>query len=760
MTDLTALVPKLSVFLSQLQDPVVAIKDNAQLFVASQNIIKTAPLMAGRNTYKLVETGGPLFAITDLVLNQAESLLAVVGEKNITVVDLKQGPDFASSSAVWNAFSLSLGPFDQVKSVKWHPASTRNFELVVLTSSKILLFDVVLSLSEPLCTVDVSTLTGATSIAFGSNENLAGAITLYISTSNGSIYAVYPFLSKDSKIKASKLLVLQYVTECRAMVEAVESEFPPVSILSDPRASALLSHHRFAQDLQKQLSSPLNAEAEPSDILQFTHQAHLFGLQIQGPIAKCAPGSRLLQVSSNETASVLCSLGEISNTATITFLAQLQPLIMGWKEYPSTLGAPAKIQPKAPIPKVESYAKPARGFGFVDVSDSEDEEEVVKVLDPEVKKYDEELAAYKLEKDVIQFFKENFNSLTPVSVDDTGLAYSSTSPFKSADDHKFIYSSQGSILVCDCEVLVSKLLAGSTEFEASYLLISSSELTTGVAFFEDTTQDSGSYVIAASTSGAEVFRVESKVQKTIESVAPATVKSWPAQEAETYKDGGFAFDMKSLSQSLPQIHALNPESATSLKELLSISTAISKQVGALTKFMVSLRTRMKMQTEELRAQTEELSSSGPNSETEQKLQSNMVMIEQLSTRQERLTRRQKGLLDRVTTAFEKSRLNTKLPLSEAEQKWFKEINHINAQVTVNSKDGNSLTKDVQVLQERVKKITTEGSEKDDSLDSAFNRMLLGSDLARLNHFLAQEGKVIALAKAKLQKGLAAMELLA
>lgn len=747
----------------------LATQRNSQLFVASQNVVKVLQILEQHNVYKILDTEGPQFEIKLLQLNKSESSLAAVGDRHVNIVDLKQWPSSESNSSLWKCFSICIGPLDgNIKSVAWHPASLKNSEIVILTDKQqILLYDVVISFSKPMLTVDLKeTLKGreVISMCFGSDHNFAGSLTLYISTKDGAVFAVYPFLYKDAKIRTTKLLVTQFIAETTEMMETVKSQFPPLAILQNDRVMSLLKQLHFAQHLESQVKSPLNTEKSPSDILHLSH--NYTDIKVQGPVAQCAPNSTLQQLSSNEKMSLLCSFGQDSRSQTsMTYMAQFQPLIMGWTEPENDPEPPVKVLPKLPSSRKEAYARPAKGFGFVVMSESDDEE-VEDNRNEEIKKYEELLSEYNQSESVKDFFNDNFNTLTVVASDETTIPYHADATFKNVESDKFLLCVPGYVLFGDCKLWASKLISGveQIDFKTNYLSFQTAKSNPSCEYIRDTVQDTGSYVVVCSPQAVEVFQLEDKVQKFLKSLIPARPQKAQTAEApeKEFSVDIMAFALKPVKDE-PITSApgtLSAESPESLKELLRISNTISNHTATLTKFMLSLQLKLQMQVEDLRQQTKELQTVRDTIEPRDKIFSNLERIEVSLDRQEKLTQRQKDLQKKVMAKFENAILHKHLPLSEAEQKWFKELNHINSQVTMDTTERNSLVKDVESLSEKVKQLSLSATElsSEEQLDLAFKRLLLGTELARINHFLMQEGKIISLAKSKLQLTMSMLDL--
>ncbi|KAF8002152.1 hypothetical protein HF325_003117 [Metschnikowia pulcherrima] len=611
----------------------------------------------------------------------------------LRIVDVKDHVDFDSPEPVWNCFNVGISLPETlqalkkpvIKQVLWHPASSRHSQLVVLTETDILLYDIVFSLTLPMLTLPLrqfSQLQGKTvlSITFGSSVNFAGSITLYLSTENGSIYAIYPFTYKSSAISTTKSQLANFVSDWHSCLQSYEERLPPAAAFSSYRA-IFNRHSAFMDKIEAILRSPICAEATKSQVLSFNYGQDDSLLEFFGPLANTGPGARLISTDANDDVSVLASIHrDSSGNVIISHLSQIIPLVISITEPSRLLTEPLKPVRQPKQPKDTQYSRPTRGFGFVVDLDDEDEQED-EDFEIQMRAYMEELGYYKERQKINAFVLSNFNKLTVLATDATDLAYA-----------------RGTVPTFS-KFLKSKFLVA---------------------------------------------------------LGPKTPRlTLPAEELSLLK--------AECDSPLPSARSLDPTQFESLELVHRITSDLVRKVGALTKFLLALQTKLEIQFEELRHQTNELLSVKNKAAVKDNYNQNYDRIQKLFNRQEELIEREKTMRSKIVERFEKVKAGLKLPLSQAERDWFKELNSITKTVAYGDGKTPSMTLRLEKLRAEVLNLVEKKNEpSEDKLNDMLSSLLLDSSLSRMAYTLLQEGEVLAHSKdtidhclEKLQKSLPA-----
>ncbi|KAJ8143673.1 hypothetical protein OY671_003212 [Metschnikowia pulcherrima] len=743
----------------------VAVRGNSQIFSASSNVVKAAPIYQQQNFFKLLNISScPPFKVTDLILNHNETLLAVVGASHVGIVDVKDHVDFDSPEPVWNCFnvSISLPETSQaskkpvIKQVLWHPASSRHSQLVVLTETDILLYDIVFSLTSPMLTLPLrqfSQLQGKTvsSITFGSSVNFAGSITLYLSTENGSIYAIYPFTYKSSAISTTKSQLANFVSDWHSCLQSYEERLPPAAAFASYRA-IFNKHSAFVDKIEAILRSPICAEATKSQALSFNYGQDDSLLEFFGPLANTGPGAKLISTDANDDVSVLASIHrDSSGNVIISHLSQIIPLVISITEPSRLLTEPTKPVRQPKQPKDTQYSRPTRGFGFVvDLDDEDDQED--EDFEIQMRAYMEELGYYKERQKINAFVDSNFNKLTVLATDATDLAYArGTVPtFSKFLKSKFLVASGPSLLIGDLTQAAARIFDTEiTSFEVYYKLLEMQSAASSFAYVKDTTEASGDYLMACSSShDTGVFKLENTkkliappAEKTPSSSVPQDTPrlTLPAEELSLLK--------AECDSPLPSAKSLDPTQFESLELVHRITSDSVRKVGALTKFLLALQTKLEIQFEELRHQTNELLSVKNKAAVKDNHNQNYDRIQKLFSRQEELIEREKTMRSKIVERFEKVKAGSKLPLSQAERDWFKELNSITKTVAYGDGKTPSMTSRLEKLRAEVSNLVEKKNEpSEDKLNDMLSSLSLDSSLSRMAYTLLQEGEVLAHSK--------------
>lgn len=745
--DFSSHVQGLSVFENYLKSGsvVTAVKENTIVFTAMSNVIKASPISSDTKAYKIIKLLGDEFDVKDLVFCPTERYLAVVGENKVEVVDTN-GVRFSDrSNAVVRPFSFETNlTRDEIRTIVWHPASARK-EIVVLTLTQILVYDILLMFSGPVLTLELSAFPEldskkVCSIAFGSSHNLAGSITLYLTTENGHIYAVYPFLYEGSHFKATTTQLSLLHHESEEALTALGDKFPPIVTNGDPTVAALSRQISFIHSLQDTLALKVAKELEGAGEVILTYSGAEFGYKLQS-VGETAPNSTLVQISSNDDFSLLASVSSATGKTTVEYLGQFQPAIMGWTKKAQEIEKPTKPAPVTAKAKKERYVKPARGFGYVIESSSDEEDD--SSFEAEIKAYDAKVEIYNLQKQLHAHCNESFGSLTKMAAD----KFDGKNPITCAtNDHKLLLALEGTLYSGDLKRATDSLsLSTPSAYAPSFEKSSISPKTTTMAYCQDLVNHSGTYAITCSPSDKvgvtrivdnDVKPAPSPVE-TIELLPAPKVSTIPVEELLVGVNRDFTIE---------KVKNFEPESAKSLQDVHTTTQSVASQISSLTKFLVALQIKLKFQMEDINAQVadfEKVSRAGSKAEVDVRANEK---LERLLQRQQELSQKQKRLHKRVLDRFEHLKLKIDLPLSDAEIQWYKELNVINKTLSTGNEGEEGVIDDVDQITKQVEQLKT----NDDGGDLAQKLLEMGPELSRIHHFLVGEAAVISRARAKAQ----------
>ncbi|OBA19859.1 hypothetical protein METBIDRAFT_208871 [Metschnikowia bicuspidata var. bicuspidata NRRL YB-4993] len=743
----------------------IAIKGDSQIFSASLNVVKTGPIYHGQNFFKILNISSCTpFKVLLLLLNEDESLLAVVGESSIVIVDVKS-VDFDSSEPVWDCFdvSITIPKVDGtscslvIKDIVWHPASSTKSELVVLTEDEILLYDIVFSLTQPILTLALNKspqLTGkkVLSICFGSAHNFAGSITLYLSTNCGQIYGLYPFLHKSSKLGTSKRLLSKFVEDWDLCFQSYESRIPPSAAFA-LYCAVFTKHSELVRKVEAALLSPLFSEADANQILSLSIDWNESSPELLGPLATLGPNLKLTQTSSNTDVLVLAGVySDHTGNITISHLSQIIPLTISLELSSLSLSQPLMPVKKPAQPKELSYSQPPRGFGYV-IDSEDDEDQENEDFELHMQTYREELELYNAKDKINRFIDSNFNKLSVVATDSTDLKFTSNteSLFQNLRESQILVALGTSLIIGDLAQAVSEFLGPEcSAFDVLYKLIKTNSIATSFARVEDRIEGTGGYLLACSaTDNAEVFQVKTSVRP--ESRLKLEPKDAAFQTKPSSSTRHTALPAAELSmikadgaKPLMSAQNIDPTQAESLRTVHQITADLIRKIGSLTKFILALQMKIEIQFKELKDQTKDLLLVKENTAKKEHYNKNRERIGSLIERQESLITRAECIRHKIVERFEKARAAQKLPLSLAEIEWFKELNSITKTVTLGDKTAPSMKTRVERLQAEVQilKDRKQSQPSEENLNEMLSSLLLRSDLVKVALALALEGDLL------------------
>lgn len=732
----------------------VAVKDNSVVFVAQLSVLKVAPLHGAENRYKLVALSSN-FEIESLLLNSSQSLLAVVGARSIAVVDVKKNPDFQSSATSWNCFDVCIGPIDPVVKVLWNSAHLSDSELVVLTESEVLVYNIVVSISEPVMRIPFDKfpqLQGqkVVSMSFGSSVNFEGMITLYLSTDQGEIYALHPFLYKGSHLEASMGLIAFYTNDFTNAHENYLIDIPP-AISFEPYRRAFLRQSHFVQLVLKMQNLTTNSELTDDETMLLEFDDLTVSPELLGPLVKFPSSAELLMFATNELASLLAAVykdkkGEIN----IVSLCQLHHLMFGINLPSEKLQEPVKpAEPLAKKKKDRDYRRPTRGFGFVEDSES-DKEDSHDEYQKQLFHYQEELSLFKFKLDIRNYVQTEYNKLSLIRTDHTSVAALKFS-LQRLSDYLFAVVCGNAVILVDArnktqqnfDPLKSKL---NIEFKIRPLSFTPNTC----AHVQDSIQGSGDFVLAY-LCGQPVNLLPVVIDYD-EELSTEPKKSVSDQETEAALPKlGALLPAEELQLLLPEkkpvseVEGFDPENFKSLKLVHQTTADVLKRVGKFTQYLVALQVKLELQMDDLKKQTSNLDSVMRMKDMEETVANVAERVDAMKKRHSELEDREEKIRSKIIARFEKQLVSTTLPMSNAEREWFKELNKITKVISVGDEKTPSLQTTVQNLKQKVDELVKNHTvmSPEDRLAADLEKLLINTTLSRISLNLTQEGKHIA-----------------
>lgn len=737
----------------QQQPRRLAVKDDSTIIASTRSTVQEIfisalyPKSIVRSQQELLK-----FDIELILLNQSESLAALVGKARINIIDTKEGVlDYTLSKP---GLAFSLGDFDlDIVSAQWHPASASNTVLVVLLKNgRLLIYDVMYSRTMPLTSVQLEVSSAPTSMVFGSSSNLAGSLTLYICLESGAVHPIYPVVTPGLSIATTKKQIDNLLQETDAIIRVVEEKFPSAATVNNPLLKPLYDQWDFVCFLQKK------AGMGPNVLVNTPMEG--FNVQLQPEITKLPAGTNLVSFGDNPVAPMFAAVVPEKGSIAVLYLAQFKPLIM--ERSIKTKLVPPQEPSAAPAKPVADpkYVKPSKGFGFAldQDSDSEDESQLEQM---ELRQeYKHKLSIYTAQKDCGKFLSSEFNILSVVgkcSIKVPDITVSSGLIRAKSIQKGLVINYKNIFVVADVRSwftqLENRFVRGETRFQADYKRLTMDQDVQDYAPMSDRFYGSGRYLIVMTSEGKlHPLQLDKTPTKKI-SLPKEEEISKPDQEKDIQgtSSGELKTILKSIQTVPPKVSFL-ADTFETLSALYEHSKTVSGIVLALTLFLVQLQLKLKLQQERMELQQKQFNGLSKDNDTiEESVKHNdyQARIQKLIERQEKILSRQKEMKARIVEKFDNARLKWQLPLSDAERKWFKELNSLQSQLAHN-KDKDSFQAEVAQVKERVNAIVQQSKSEDSELARSVQKLLINNDIPRLYLFLVQETKLIAAAKAKLQ----------
>lgn len=735
--------------------------NNTNVFVSRGNIIRYSDLNNGANTYHVIDQGSENVQINSIVVNSSGNYVAIAGTSKLgfSIIPSQFKAEIPSNHYV------SVDTFDTIKKVLWHPAAASDDGLVVLTSSKIHYYNVSISTSKPRLTVDLDEYSNfegktASSISFGSSTVLSGCLTLYLTATDGSIFAIYPFLAPSATIKTTKSQIQHHFNEAIDIVKVANSDL----VSSDGIKAAAIAHYEIAQILKAAEDKYTELDNSTVYINVDPKIVQVNPPELQGPLNVEDEQLKtniadVLYVSSNDKVNVLATLSKDStNTGYISYFIQDAPLIMKWKLELQKAIEPPKPEP-APIPsktkqKRESYVKPRKGFGFL-VNDSEDDEPNDSTL-------------VKAETKPIVSQPYVFSSLKLAGMDKLfPLSKSSSLSVLDSVGSKLSVVSGNKILLSELASWTSELVLNKkSDVELiEYRIFDSPSENPAVAIISDTTWCSGDYLLALDPAkwSLSIFSLQEETStEKPDNTADDTTEITP------YLSHLSRIPLKELEAHIKQVKKLSHDNLeqskifyakkdagdihTHLRDIKSSSEGSLVVIEQITQVILDFQQRIDLQYFDFQKQISTLSKVVAQQD-DKIINSQEELINKITERQAKISERQSNLLNRLTDALRKLKVNLSVPLSSEEKRWFREINTLAAMVN----EGESSSSDglVHKIEEIKKQLLyyNESKELESSSDNfeAYDVQQLEKGVAKLKIWLLEESKLIKTATSKVDE---------
>lgn len=728
-------------------NPKLASRKDTELFCATNNVIRFCTINDKTTNYKIIVHDHSQFQIEELLLNDLGNLLAVIGSKDVVICvlpsDLSAIAKEVSLIKV-KSYKLNFGPdINRIKKCLWQPSVSTDSNFVFLTAdNKIKCFDVNVSTEAPQLCIDLAKEESfgdkeiAGSIAFGGashqDTNLAGCLTLYVISLSGKVYSIYPFLYKSSAILASEKQIKELYHTTAVILEKLSS--------NEENGSPFGEQLRFVKALFKQIYNPITPRKIGNKFVinnQTTDAACL-----QGPIFNSnsiANHVDICSFSDSYFPVLATSIGKDKENTIVSIFLQLKPLYMKWKSNNET-----NVNSKAIIKPVTGYKKPIRGFGFIDESDEEAEESGIFHTPSKLTM----ISSLKIEN----YFSADLFKI-PYEPNKFGLRI-----------HK------KGIYIINIKEVIKKILKTSKLPESGEIkyekLPKSTSQISGFTILKDTITEEGTFLVYFSrkdgvqmskiSEGLTLEKATKPKPKEIAEKKSSDIKSTlaisPFEEVKLELINLQAkLSKNSLKKTTSEVAAkLNvpldskiiPTDPKYLSVINTLSLNTIQYVSAYTQFAINLKLRLSNQLDNLKSSLDRLNEIKNSLELPIDPEID-VKIEKLTTRQEKINERLTSLNQRIFDAIQTLKLETKLPISKEETKWFKELNDSTALV------GGDLKKSFMEQKKQVSKLKEELSVAGLTLE--LNALKLNQKIAKVKGWLEQEGQLIQISMIRLEQ---------
>ncbi|KAK6464596.1 hypothetical protein DFJ63DRAFT_311897 [Scheffersomyces coipomensis] len=759
-------------------------RGNSDVFLANRNMVRCCTINGKKFNYRLLDNNSSdNFDINSLEMNSSGTLMALVGKSDVVIISLPNNVGGNAATIIPTKLYRLQGIGGDIKKVIWHSAVGNDCSLVILNSrNEVKCYDISISLDVPQINVNLSKFDNfddehATSIAFGTDSSLLSSLTLYITTTKSHVYSIYPFTYRNANLVSTKEKVEEAVAESIATVKAVEKRFPSSSVMDSfesPLKEASLRQYKYVKDLVNQINSGIPLKHETRGLYTSTPHEFLvleqnlpvtFEPLLQGPLyTSLGSGiSDILSVKNSKGLTVLITIGnKDADNVYVTYLTQLRPLIMKWKQFGDILKSLPQIPAKSKHQK-SLYERPKKGFGFVLTPEEDEETESETNSDSELK-----------------FWGDEYTMLNLINVDELSLTSGSgVMSLKSFtnDRENFGIIINNKVIFAELGVWYNTLFdiasgnSGSSlpNFSVNYTALSSSvDTLVGTDIINDVGGQSGEYliifrggdsnnleIVSITENGVEEEEAEEESVDDEEStnlIADNILKSRPFEELVRDVDSLKRFEFNTLAKYVdPSLSAKTIQPTTEILDAINkVSSKVVDEVSKSTSYTVKLNSRLLIQLEQLRTQIASMRNL-PDVDIA-KLEEYKKKLVTLTENQVKLEEKSIKLKGKLEDSVDNLKNKKSLPLADSEIQWFKEINVINGQISHDSSSGPSLQSVVKSLKDQTQSLLEEMKSIDTKEGSDFKLKRLETDqkLFKLKCYLEENSQLINVIKSKLE----------
>lgn len=745
----------------------VAVRNSRDVFYAQRLMVRCCTLGSDLTKYHLLVSDSPslaLFKIEGISLNRRGSLLAVYGTSTVQLFHLPEslplvvaGADSQSGAEIPVLVFEATLDTPLIKFV-WHPLIAGNGVFVTLTEDQMVsVFDLRVS-PKPVLQVDLKQeprleRQRAVLIGFGSNTNLSGALTLYILTELGAVFAIYPLLPPNATIATTINAVELAYADAVDVASDVAHRFATSPTDSYLKKSVIRQQAFFQQLLSdSQLPNVVSETVDPLSPPQVWLHSPVDPNSkpiIQGPIGH-VEGDKFFDIApiyNNSEYAFVAALGQKKGNNHCSYLAQLAPLICVWHE-PQDSDDHLKIK-RSPKPHpsldatVPTYRRPRRGLGFVNSS------AVV----------NQRLQLFKQELDY--WVQEYWQISTVVSelIVASGLTKIVTSPASPGHIWFKGYTSAVEANIGDwMRKFIWQLAANeqvdTATFKTKYEVLDATAGIDGIAVIADLIMRQGLVVavVHGNTGELTIHEIKDKEpQKLLTGNKPVAAILKP-KATTTNAD-------TSITELITGVKALEtiPDIRRELvgvdihqrleghKPLEATNLALAAAVTATARFnqvAIQLHHILSCEIDKLHKQLAMLAKISP----QMNIEATQNKVAAVYERQTQLLKRYKLLKDRLFDNVRRATAMQQLPLSQQEKQWFAEINKYTAEI---GSDDAKLTSLVELLTSEVH--TVLGQLRNMSVDKLSATYENGKHVKRLQMWLEEEGKAIDATRAQIEQ---------
>lgn len=711
----------------------VVCRNDSEVFSADGSQIRCS-FVQETGAYSILDNPYSDSDVSHLSLNSLGKFLASLSGSENNVITVFALPDFLSpQNGRVKVKPYRLEPLPAgVNKMVWHTAMAQDAGLVVLTNdSKVYLFDLLKPTSKPQLAVDLTkspsfSAETASSLSFGSEASLSGALTLYITTNTGRIFALYPFINNLANIATTQSSVKNAVNDTKVILQKVEKDLGTMNINEAvdkrPLWHSIFGQYTFYSSLWAQIAdgNPLKVEKRRKSGLKLEELAilgvklpHGFTPEVQGPFFSSKKLNNICDIahlSSNENLSYLMTASIEDNRVKLDYFVQLLPMIMKFGNSEQRFQLQPKKDANIPEtrvkePKPRGYAKPKRGFGFVDLDDVPSSLPAPSNTDITSNNFDLEHT----------YWSENFVSITRVggrtilepvigaslTTHNSGLCYILRLPRK---------------LLISTNTKWPDFISRKIELDGKPLPIPSDNLVeissrediVSCSYVNDKVDSNLGAVVSLSNSSSEnlkVVEIEKQAMALRESTPVNQMPKEVPKRTISYKSpilqqepfSQLESEIQVLKSHIADFSGLNvPKNelknadGSTLKSLSEVSLKVVEKTIRMTAYAVNLKLRIETDIVNLKNQIKLLTETQEQQDALSKALEASSTLAKLEDKHEKLTGRIQALEKKIDEAIRDLSYKESMPLSKEEKLWIREVNGINALLNNAGEDSLSL----------------------------------------------------------------------